>query len=118
MEDIIRQFLNDFTHEYKKTLNSFDQPDNVITYKTLFELIQKHSQRFLILRKRHLLYLLQEALLTFWGPVESMDNFSAYGVSFVMYGTYGWIDEWQHRGMQEDSEVIAQVLSAGQNKTS
>lgn len=99
-------------------LNSFDQPDNVITYKTLFELIQKHSQRFLILRKRHLLYLLQEALLTFCGPVEGMDNFSAYGVSFVMYGTYGWIDEWQHRGMQEDSEVIAQVLSAGQNKTS
>lgn len=74
-------------------LNSFDQPDNVITYKTLFELIQKHSQRLLILRKQHLLYLLQEALLTFCGPVERMDNFSAYGVSFVMYGTYGWIDE-------------------------
>lgn len=47
-----------------------------------------------------------------------MDIFSAYGVSFVMYGTYGWIDEWLHRGMQEDSEVIAQVLSAGQNKAS
>lgn len=61
---------------------------------------------------------MQKTLLTFWGPVESMDNFSAYGVSFVMYGTYGWIDEWQHRGMQEDSEVIAQVLSARQNKTS
>lgn len=46
------------------------------------------------------------------GPKAEYDNMSAYVTSFMSYGTYGWINEWIARGMQESAEKMAELLSS------
>ena len=36
----------------------------------------------------------------------------AYTKSFIAYGTYGWIEEWINRGMQESAGAMAEMLSS------
>ncbi|WP_428829623.1 TetR-like C-terminal domain-containing protein [Paenibacillus riograndensis] len=37
---------------------------------------------------------------------------TAYVTSFIAYGTYGWIEEWIGRGMQESAEAMSSLLSS------
>lgn len=47
-----------------------------------------------------------------WGPKDDLENVAAYTVAFISYGTYGWIEEWISRGMQESAEEIATLLGS------
>lgn len=37
---------------------------------------------------------------------------AAYVTSFIAYGTFGWIDEWIGRGMQESAETMEALLAS------
>ena len=42
---------------------------------------------------------------------QRYENLWAYTTAFITYGTYGWIEEWINRGMQESAETMAELLS-------
>ena len=46
------------------------------------------------------------------GSKPEYDNTWAYITAFIAYGTYGWIEEWVARGMQESGEEMTALLSA------
>ena len=52
----------------------------------------------------------QSAYLELFGSKPELDNMWAYTVSFIAYGTQGWIEEWIGRGMQESAETMTEML--------
>ena len=40
----------------------------------------------------------------------------SYSIAYIAYGTYGWIEEWVERGMQESPETIATILDANKRQ--
>ena len=72
---------------------------------------KEHSDFYLLLKERGLMHLLLEVYLEKWGPKPDYPNEWAYATAFLSYGTYGWIEEWINRGMQESAETMAELLS-------
>ena len=46
-----------------------------------------------------------------YGPAAEDTNIWAYTKSFIAYGTYGWIEEWIARGMEESADTMAEMLA-------
>lgn len=63
-------------------------------------------------KKRNLFHFFPAVFLNIFGAKAEQDNLSAYVVSFIAYGTYGWIEEWISRGMQESAETMTELLSS------
>ena len=55
--------------------------------------------------------MLSEILIDIYGAKTEDENMWAYTKSFIAYGTYGWIQEWISRGMQESAETMTTLLS-------
>ena len=81
-------------------------------YGSLFAYRKKHGRLLLLLKRRGLFHLFESAFMDVWGSKAELDNASAYTVAFVSYGTYGWIEEWIARGMQESVEEMTELLSS------
>lgn len=81
-------------------------------YVSLFTHLEKNRDLYLLLRQRNLFYLFQDVFFARYAAKPEQDNASAYIVSFISYGIYGWIKEWISRGMQEPAEMMAELLSA------
>ena len=85
---------------------------NAKMYGSLFAYLKKHGRLLLLLKRRGLFHLFESAFMDVWGSKAELDNASAYTVAFVSYGTYGWIEEWIARGMQESVEEMTELLSS------
>ena len=81
-------------------------------YGSLFQHLKDHAEFYLLLKQRNLMHLFLEVFLDRNGPSTDDPNMWAYTKAFITYGTYGWIEEWISRGMQESSEAMAEMLSA------
>ena len=57
------------------------------------------------------MHLFLDAYMKLNGPLSEDNNMWAYTKAFIAYGTYGWIEEWISRGMQESAETMARMLS-------
>ena len=111
-EDIIRSHLRAMYQSWKDSYERSGKNNNRDLYCSLFANLLENSSFYLLLRDRNLFSLFQEIFLEQNAPAESLDNFAAYIVSFITYGTYGWIEEWMKRGMKETPEEMATLLAA------
>lgn len=72
--------------------------------------LKVNEELYLLLEKRELLHLLLNVLLKKTGPTNEDSNVWAYTKAFITYGTFGWLQTWISRGMQESAEEMTQML--------
>ncbi|MCD8085696.1 MAG: TetR/AcrR family transcriptional regulator [Clostridiales bacterium] len=104
----IRRLFLDWDAEYQKK----GQGSNVNLYGSLFRHLSDNKDFYLLLKKRNLFHLFFSVLLEQSGPKSEYDNIWAYITAFITYGTYGWIEEWVARGMQESGDEMAAFLAS------
>ncbi|BCN31673.1 TetR-like C-terminal domain-containing protein [Anaeromicropila herbilytica] len=104
----IRQLVTSWNAEYQKQ----NKDSNAELYGSLFTHLKENSEFYLLLKKRNLFHLFLKVLIEQSGPKPEYDNMAAYVTSFITYGTYGWIEEWIGRGMQESAETMSTLLSS------
>lgn len=104
----IHQLIADWNTEYQKQ----NKDSNAELYGSLFKHLSDNRDFYLLLKKRNLFYLFLNVMLEYFGPKPEYDNMTAYTTSFITYGTYGWVEEWISRGMQESSETMSALLSS------
>lgn len=85
---------------------------NARMYASLFAHLKEHGDYYQLLERRGLFRLVLDAMLDRTGPTPELDDMWAYTTAFITYGTYGWIKEWMHRGMQESADQMAAMLVA------
>lgn len=113
-EDILKSYISKLLVDWQ--INSPEVKQKEKTGKddemlgSLFGLLKEHSEFFLLLNNRSLLYLLRDSLKEIYGPKPEYPNFGAYFSAFIFYGIYGWIEEWIARGMQESTEEMTLLL--------
>lgn len=79
--------------------------------------LKENEELYLLLEKRGLLQLLLNVLIKKTGPTKEDSNIWAYTKAFIAYGTFGWLQAWISRGMQESAEEMTQLLlSSGYQK--
>ena len=67
---------------------------------------------YLLLEGWGLLHLLLQVMMEKSGPKRGYENLPAYVSAFVVHGTFGWIQEWMRRGMEESAEEMSALLSS------
>ena len=73
--------------------------------------LKENEELYLLLEKRGLLHSLLNV------PTIEDSNVWAYTKAFIAYGTFGWLQAWISRGMQESAEEMTQLLlSSGYQK--
>lgn len=111
-EDVVKKhieaLIEKWDHEYKAS----GMDSNAELYGNLFKHLKDNADFYLLLRERNLMYLFLEVFLERNGPKAEYENMWAYTTAFLTYGTYGWIEEWIKRGMQESAETMAALLSS------
>ena len=111
-EDVIKRhiavLIEKWDHEYKAT----GKDSNAELYGSLFKHLKDNAEFYLLLKERNLMHLFLEVFLERKGPKSEYENLWAYTTAFITYGTYGWIEEWINRGMQESAETMAELLSS------
>ena len=110
-EDILRDRIRTLLTDWKAAYDKTGKDSNSELYQSLFTHLKEHRDFYLLLRERHLFHLFQQVYLSLYGPPEDLNNITAYIVSFISYGTYGWIEEWMKRGMHDTPEEMAALLS-------
>lgn len=110
-EDIFRQYIHSLLEDWNLRYKYGGYNNNIELYGSLFQHLEQHADFYSILRERGLFHLFLESFLQVFGPKSEQDNAVAYVVSFVSYGTYGWINEWMNRGMTESGEMMAFLLA-------
>lgn len=104
----IRELINTWNAEYQLVNNE----SNAELYGSLFEHLKKNSEFYLLLKQRNLFHLFKNVFIDLYGPKEYHDNMTGYVTSFIAYGTFGWIEEWIARGMEESADKMALLLSS------
>jgi len=110
-EDIVRKYLHSQLSLWRKQYDSLGKDSNSEMYGSLFGYLKDNAEFYQLLGKRNLLYMLSEILIDIYGAKTEDENMWAYTKSFIAYGTYGWIQEWISRGMQESAETMTTLLS-------
>lgn len=110
-EDIIKNHIRTLMTRWQEAYEADSRGSNAELYGSLFAYLKEYDDFFLLLKKRGLLYLFLEVYKERNGASAEDDNMWAYTKSFIAYGTYGWIEEWINRGMQESAEGMAKMLS-------
>lgn len=111
-EDIIQEHINELLSRWKNDYTRKGLNSNNEMYGSFFSHLEENSEFYLLLKKRNLFHLFLTVFLDIFGAKAEQDNLSAYVVSFIAYGTYGWIEEWIKRGMQESAETMTELLSS------
>ena len=109
-EDIVRKYIRRLLNGWRHNWEAMGEESNAKMYGSLFEHLKENTEFFLLLRARGLMHLFLEVFMETWGPRPEYENMWAYTTAFIAYGTYGWIEEWITRGMQESAETMAQLL--------
>lgn len=111
-EDIIHDHLYKLYTSWDNEVHSHGEIDNTQLYASLFKHLKDNSDFYLLLKQRGLFHLFLNILIEKNGAKPEDDNLWAYIKSFITYGTYGWIETWIARGMQESAESMAALLSS------
>ena len=110
-EDVVKKYIADLIEKWDQEYKASGKSSNAELYGSLFQHLKNYSEFYLLLRERNLMHLFLEVFLERNGPKSEYENMWAYTTVFVTYGTYGWIEEWINRGMQESAETMAKLLS-------
>ena len=110
-EDILLQYVRRLLVEWNEEFRRQNTDSNASLYGSLFQHMSDNRDFYLLLRKRSLFHLFLDVLLEQSGPKPEMDNTWAYITAFIAHGTYGWIEEWVNRGMQESGEAMTEMLT-------
>ena len=111
-EDILKKYIEKLIGEWEQGYKASGKDSNAELYGSLFQRLKEHSDFYLLLKERNLMHLFLEVYLTKWGPKAEYPNEWAYTTAFIAYGTYGWIEEWINREMQESAESMTALLSS------
>lgn len=111
-EEIVQKHIASLLNFWSEFHKNSGSSSNALMYGTLFEHMKNNSDFYLLLKKRKLMHLFLTVFLDTFGPKQEYENMWAYTTAFIAYGTYGWIEEWIVRGMQESAETMADLLSS------
>lgn len=106
-EDIIRDYLQELMGEWNN--QQLDRPLNEVI-RTIISHFEKHGEFYSLLKDRHLLFLIKDAILEIYGPKPEYEKTQAYATAFVAYTLYGWIETWFLRGMKESADEMAAMF--------
>ncbi|MFP4977803.1 TetR/AcrR family transcriptional regulator [Paenibacillus sp. CN-4] len=112
IEDILLHYIRSMMQSWQADYERSGMNSNAELYGDLFKHLKEHKDFFLLLKKRNLFHMFLQVFLELYGTKPEQDNMTAYVVSFVTYGTYGWIEEWIARGMQESAETMSEKLAS------
>ena len=110
--DVILQHLRALYAQWDAELHKNGEVSNNELYASLFGHIKANSDFYLLLKRRGLFHLLLTVLSERNGAQDSDDNLWAYIKSYLTYGTFGWIEEWVKRGMQQSEEEMMTLLQS------
>ncbi|MCD8007248.1 MAG: TetR/AcrR family transcriptional regulator [Oscillospiraceae bacterium] len=110
-EDILLQHVRRLLGDWRKDNDAAVSGSNAEMFGSLFQHLSDNREFYMLLRKRNLFHLFLDVLLEQSGPKPEMDNTWAYITAFIVHGTYGWIEEWVNRGMQDSGEEITGFLT-------
>ena len=111
-EDVVKKHIVKLLEKWDQDYKASGKDSNAELYGSLFKHLKDNADFYLLLKKRYLMHLFLEGFLEKFGPKPEYANMWAYTTAFITYGTYGWIEEWINRGMQESAETMAKLLSA------
>lgn len=111
-EDIIKKYIRSLIDEWNQAYKTEEDGSNAKLFGSFFQHLKDHADFFLLLKRRGLMHLFLEVYIELNGAKPEDENMGAYTKAFIAYGTYGWIEEWIARGMQESAETMTSLLSA------
>lgn len=111
-EDIINQYIKKLITDWHSEYEHLSTDSNANMYGSLFAHIKDNQEFYLLLKKRNLFHLFLGVFIQLFGANTEHNNMEAYVTSFIAYGTYGWIEEWIARDMQESAETMTALLSS------
>lgn len=111
-EDVVKKHIEDVIGKWEQEYKASGKDSNAEYYSRLFHHLKSNSDFYLLLKQRGLMHLFLDVFLEKFGPKPEYENMWAYTTAFIAYGTYGWIEEWIERGMQESAETMAELLSS------
>ena len=110
--DVILQYLRKLYSEWDTELHKNGEISVNELYASLFGHIKANSEIYMLLKHRGLFHLFLTVLNEQNGAKPSDENLWAYIKSYLTYGTFGWIEEWLKRGMQESEEEMMALLQS------
>ena len=111
-EDVVKKYIVNLLEKWDQDYKASGKDSNAELYGSLFKHLKDNADFYLLLKERNLMHLFLEVFLERNGPKSEYENMWAYTTAFITYGTYGWIEEWINRGMQESAETMAELLSS------
>ena len=114
-EDIIRSYFSNLLSGWEAEWKQTGSDSNTELFGHLFMYLKQHSDTMILIQERNLFYLFKQGYLTLWGPSAEMNNMTAYTLSFIANGVFGWIEEWLKRGMKESAENMIALLNVHGN---
>ena len=111
-EDVIRRHIERTIGAWKSDFEASGETSNAKMYGSLFQHLKDHADFYLLLERRGLMHLFLQVFMALFGPTPEDVNMWAYTKAFISYGTYGWIEEWIARGMQESAGTMAELLAS------
>ena len=111
-EDVVKKHIVALIEKWDQDYMASGKDSNAELYGSLFKHLKDNADFYLLLKERNLMHLFLEVFLERNGPKSEYENMWAYTTAFITYGTYGWIEEWINRGMQESAETMADLLSS------
>lgn len=111
-EDILLKHIKNLILKWNLDYQLINNDSNAELYGNLFKHLKENDEFYLLLKKRSIFYLFLNVFIELYGAKAEYDNMTAYVTSFIAYGTYGWIEEWIGRGMQESAETMSSLLSS------
>ena len=111
-EDVVQKYIRDLLKEWEEAYDAEKTDSAARLYGNFFHHLKEHADFFFLLKERNLLHLFLETYMEINGAKPEDENMLAYTKAFIAYGTYGWIEEWISRGMQESAERMTEMLSS------
>ncbi|MCD8103570.1 MAG: TetR family transcriptional regulator C-terminal domain-containing protein [Lachnospiraceae bacterium] len=111
-EDILLHYIRRLITDWRAESEEQSRDSNANLYGSLFRHLSNNRDFYRLLRKRDLFHLFLTVLREQSGPKAEYENMWAYTTAFIAYGTYGWIEEWVGRGMQESGDEMAALLAS------
>ena len=111
-EDVIKRYISCLIEQWDQEYKLTGKDSNPELYGSLFKHLKDNADFYMLLKERNLMYLFLDVFMEKNGPKPEDVNMWAYTKSFIAYGTYGWIEEWINRGMQESAETMADLLAS------
>ncbi len=111
-EDILLHYVRRLFTDWREECEKRAPGSTAELYGDLFQHFIDNRDFYMLLKKRNQFHLFLTVLLEQTGPKPEHENMWAYTLAFIAYGTYGWIEEWVARGMQESGDVMASLLAS------